>query len=173
MSVNGIWDCFVNLPWPPVSLHTYASCLSVFVKPRYTKIHSFRWSSGYCTHWMIFFFWETSWLLFWFWHRESHSLSWPPLSLNTSDTRRYIWHPQLSPYPTTQQHQQMRNHMKTEEVTLETTPLLKRIYIPLWIKVFSQKTNANLHSTNSRPNPSKHTPPSTTKAWYTTSPMTH
>ena len=29
----------VNLPWPPVSLHINASCLSVFVKPRDRQLY--------------------------------------------------------------------------------------------------------------------------------------
>ena len=57
----------------------------------------------------------------------------------------------------------MQSHMKTKEVTLEPTHPLKRIYTPPSIKSTSHKTNANLHSANSRPNPLNHIPPSTTK----------
>ena len=48
--------------------------------------------------------------------------------------------------------------MKTEEVTLEPTLLLKLIYTPPSIKVLFSS-----HSANSRPTPSKDTPPNTTK----------
>ena len=40
-----------------------------------------------------------------------------PLSLDTTDTRRNFGI-----------HKEMQNHMNTEEITLEPTPLLKRIY---------------------------------------------
>ena len=53
--------------------------------------------------------------------------------------------------------------MKTKEVALEPTPPLKRICTPPSIKSSSHKTNANLHSANSRPNPINHIPPSITK----------
>ena len=65
----------------------------------------------------------------------SHSLSWPPLFLDTSNTRRNAWCPQHSTYPITHWHRQMQNQMKTEEVTLQPTATLKRIYTPLSVKV--------------------------------------
>ena len=68
-------------------------------------------------------------------HHESHSLSWASLSLDTSGTRRNIWCPQPSTFPITHRHQKMQNHMKTEEVILEPTRPLKRIYTLPSIKV--------------------------------------
>ena len=74
-------------------------------------------------------------ILFFFWHHQFHRLSWPPLLLDTSITRRKIWCPQPSTYPITHRHQKMQNYMKTEEVTLEPRLPLKRIYTPPSIKV--------------------------------------
>ena len=64
---------------------------------------------------------------------------WRPLSLNTSNTRRNVWYPQPSSYPTTHWHQKKQNPSKREEVSLEPTPPFKRIYIPPSIKVLFQQ----------------------------------
>ena len=106
-------------------------------------------------------------------HHESHSLSWAPLSLDTSDIRRNIWCLQPSTFPITHRHRKMQNHMKTEEVTLEPTRPLKRIYTLPSIKVLfplnqrkslsrkftinSIKTYIPQYNENMTHNPSNHT----------------
>ena len=143
---------FVNLPWTPVKPRD--TQLYVVIGLIYTlDAHSF-----------FFFFLRSklvavltllisqphmvSTIFRHFWHRKKHLVS-------TTFTLPY-YTPALK---NAESHENMRSNPRTYWL------IKTQIYTTINKNPLPAKTNANPRSGNSRPNPSKHTPPSTTKTW--------